>query len=60
MDIADAKQRGYQAVPVAKGNQGIVWQVYLTGQLFDRQEFGTEAEAWTHAIDLINADQYNH
>ncbi|WP_339449846.1 hypothetical protein [Pseudomonas sp. EA_5y_Pfl2_R50] len=60
MDIAGAKQRGYQALLVAKGTQGSVWQVYLAGRLFDHQEFGTEAEAWQHAIDLINADQYNH
>ncbi|MFJ2283363.1 hypothetical protein ACIOUG_19770 [Pseudomonas sp. NPDC087803] len=60
MDITDAKKRGYEVMLVAKGNRGSFWQVYRAGRLFDDQEFGTEAEAWARAIDLINADQYNH
>ncbi|QXZ13457.1 hypothetical protein [Pseudomonas sp. AO-1] len=60
MDITDAKRRGYEARLVAKGNRGSFWQVYLAGQPIDDQEFGTETDAWTHAINLINAGEYNH
>ncbi len=59
MDITDAKEIGYEARLVAKGNRGSFWQIYLAGQPIDDQEFGTEADAWTHAIERINADRYN-
>ncbi len=56
---ADAQQRGYEVRHVSSTDDSW-WQVYRSDSKLDDQKFGTEADGWQHAVDVISSDQYNH
>ncbi|WP_025109491.1 hypothetical protein [Pseudomonas sp. H1h] len=56
---SDAQRRGYEVLHVSATSDSW-WQVYRNGTKLDGQRFGTEGEAWQHAVDVISSDQYNH